>query len=433
MKRFITAVVYLMAVAVAGAQFTQPGFYRVHNVGSDRYICIKGTKYNKTSNPDAFWPCIKMLNDSAQISDAGSIVYIPEMGQTSLCAQGVSTFSLTGLFLEIDTATVREGGKPTYVAKTQYGTFPCIFRDYGNGLTAGFLEKPESRWWVEPVNAGSIDTSFLGIKPVNEAVADANGFYWATLCCDFTFVLPEEGGIVGAYTVKEITTGEDGLYYAQAVKVYGQGDTVPAATPVLLKCKAGYASGNKIIPAVPIANRTSMPIVNDLLMGNYFSNFINHAHLTSYDVTAEYIPDQATMATDDYLALGVDADGKLGFFPQAEGTYMDANSAWLAPALMAKEQGAMTAVYLAEVEDEEPGDPEEPVVILGDANGDGIVNIKDVTLLINYLMRENNDAEEPARFNAPSTVNAAALDVNEDGIVNIKDVTALINLLLAEA
>ena len=100
---------------------------------------------------------------------------------------------------------------------------------------------------------------------------------------------------------------------------------------------------------------------------------------------------------------------------------------------MAKEQGAMTAVYLAEVKDEEPGDPEEPVVILGDANGDGIVNIKDVTLLINYLMSENNDAEEPARFNAPSTVNAAALDVNEDGIVNIKDVTALINLLLASA
>ena len=436
MKRYIIAILGLVVAVIANAQFTEPGFYRVHNVGSDRYICIKGTKYNKTTRPDAFWPCIKMLNDSAQISDPGSIVYIPEMGETSLCAQGVSTYSLTGLWLKVDTATVWEGGKPTYVARTQYNNFPCIFRDYGNGLTAGSKEAPESRWWIEPVNAGSMDTSYLGLVPVNAAVAD-RGTYRATLCVDFAVLLPLDGGVEGAYTVNEVTLGEDGLYYAEPVKVYGQGEIVPASTPVLIKCKASYASGNKIVPVAPIANNTVMPITNDLLMGNYFSNFINHADLNNYEVTAEYIPEQATEATAEHLALGVNAEGKLGFFPQAEGTYMAANTAWLSTTLMEKEFDGVTAVYLVEPVEPEPQDPEEPEVYIGDVNGDGELNIKDATMLINYLLVQPNNDETPRNESAETeddevvlTVNVANADLNGDGQLTIKDVTMLLNMLL---
>ena len=437
MKRYIIAILGLVVAVIANAQFTEPGFYRVHNVGSDRYICIKGTKYNKTTRPDAFWPCIKMLNDSAQISDPGSIVYIPEMGETSLCAQGVSTYSLTGLWLKVDTATVWEGGKQTYVARTQYNNFPCIFRDYGNGLTAGSKEAPESRWWIEPVNAGSMDTSYLGLVPVNAAVAD-QGTYWATLCVDFAVLLPLDGGVEGAYTVNEVTLGEDGLYYAEPVKVYGQGEIVPASTPVLIKCKASYASGNKIVPVAPIANNTVMPITNDLLMGNYFSNFINHADLNNYDVTAEYIPEQATEATAEHLALGVNAEGKLGFFPQAEGSYMAANTAWLSTTLMEKEFDGVTAVYLVEPVEPEPQDPEEPEVYIGDVNGDGELNIKDATMLINYLLVQPNSDETPRNEPAETeddevvlTINVANSDVNGDGQLTIKDVTMLLNMLLS--
>jgi len=61
----------------------------------------------------------------------------------------------------------------------------------------------------------------------------------------------------------------------------------------------------------------------------------------------------------------------------------------------------------------------EPEFILGDVNDDGLVNIKDVTALINYLL--NGDE---------SLININAADVKDDDIVNIGDVTALINLLL---
>ena len=56
----------------------------------------------------------------------------------------------------------------------------------------------------------------------------------------------------------------------------------------------------------------------------------------------------------------------------------------------------------------------------GDVNGDGSVNIIDVTALINYLLG-----------GSASDINMTAADCNTDGSVNITDVTALINYLLS--
>ncbi len=63
---------------------------------------------------------------------------------------------------------------------------------------------------------------------------------------------------------------------------------------------------------------------------------------------------------------------------------------------------------------EYPGD-----VLLGDVNGDGIVTIKDVTTLIDYLLGGIND------------VNIGA-DFNQDGIISIGDVTLIIDFLLQQ-
>ena len=64
-------------------------------------------------------------------------------------------------------------------------------------------------------------------------------------------------------------------------------------------------------------------------------------------------------------------------------------------------------------------EPEEPEYELGDVNGDGAVNISDVTALINYLLTKD-----------PSTIVMEAADLNGDQNVNISDATALINRLL---
>lgn len=66
---------------------------------------------------------------------------------------------------------------------------------------------------------------------------------------------------------------------------------------------------------------------------------------------------------------------------------------------------------------------DKPVTVLGDVNCDGLVNISDITALINYL---SNGTKTPPfnKFNA---------DTNDDNTLNVTDATTLINMVLNAA
>ena len=53
----------------------------------------------------------------------------------------------------------------------------------------------------------------------------------------------------------------------------------------------------------------------------------------------------------------------------------------------------------------------------GDVNGDGRINVSDVSELINMIL-------------GLTPVNQELADINDDGRVNVSDVTALINIIL---
>ena len=61
-----------------------------------------------------------------------------------------------------------------------------------------------------------------------------------------------------------------------------------------------------------------------------------------------------------------------------------------------------------------------PAVIKGDVDGDGLVNISDVTALINYLLTDSGD------------INFANADADNSGTISISDVTTIINILLTQ-
>jgi len=53
--------------------------------------------------------------------------------------------------------------------------------------------------------------------------------------------------------------------------------------------------------------------------------------------------------------------------------------------------------------------------ILGDINGDSIVNVQDIILLVNNILNGNDDSSS---------------DINSDGIINILDIVQIINIIL---
>ncbi|MBO4821601.1 MAG: dockerin type I repeat-containing protein [Prevotella sp.] len=61
----------------------------------------------------------------------------------------------------------------------------------------------------------------------------------------------------------------------------------------------------------------------------------------------------------------------------------------------------------------------EPEPLIGDANGDGEVNITDVTVAVDYVLSNN-----------PELIVMKNADVNGDGEVNITDITGIVNIVL---
>ena len=56
--------------------------------------------------------------------------------------------------------------------------------------------------------------------------------------------------------------------------------------------------------------------------------------------------------------------------------------------------------------------------VKGDVNGDQMVSVTDVTLLVNIILGETDDYDE------------YAADLNGDGFISIADVTLLVNIIL---
>ncbi len=77
-------------------------------------------------------------------------------------------------------------------------------------------------------------------------------------------------------------------------------------------------------------------------------------------------------------------------------------------------------IALANVQDMYFSNEEAPSVLRGDVDNDGIVNIADVTALVDYVLTHN-----------VAGINIAAADCDQDGEVSIADITALVDYILA--
>lgn len=81
--------------------------------------------------------------------------------------------------------------------------------------------------------------------------------------------------------------------------------------------------------------------------------------------------------------------------------------------------GIYTDMYVNQASKRKLGEFDEPVGLLGDVNGDGAVNITDVTTLIDAVLNDNLD-----------NIIVENADLTGEGAINISDVTELISIVL---
>lgn len=396
MKTFKTILLAAMMLGIslpATADFNGTGYYRVKNEKYSRYI--------SAANDDGdFTTSIAMIsNPDSVIFDAGSVIhleYIDSLGGYDLRTQGLSTAEMSRiLFLQmfgvmqtvpviINHISDDANGVPLYNASITVtdesstddnNSITAYFQDQG-GLPGGFISNdfdiamtgndPTTRWYITPVDA--TDNYFTPAPDVDGNYVNDGTYNYATLYVDFPVLLPADAE---AYIV---TTDE-----TNCVKMAAAGELVPANTAMLLRWKVGTTLKlNAVVPTdeLPVV---TVPQGNQLFWcGTYFGK-------------------NSQVEPEGYYELAV-TDGKVGFTKQIE--EWKNNTVYM--------QGATALVW-----------PQE-AGILGDANGDGEVNVNDVTVTINFILEKN-----------PTEFVFANADVNGDGEVTVLDVTAIINLILS--
>lgn len=215
--------------------------------------------------------------------------------------------------------------KPNSDYRTANNMFTDLYFHDDNGNFALSSSQPADyddsyRWWVEPVN-------YFCVKPMNENIKDSQGYYWTTLTTAFPYTIPENSGVLGAYTVSTTSKKEDGNTYAQLTTLAKPGETVPAKTPVLLKLSSADAADNKLVPTGShVVGNSNKKVTKNLLSGIYLDS-------------------KEKNNTKNYRVLNISTKtGKIGFFMMNSSvTYMDGNKAFLD---FSQSSGAKGAVYI---------------------------------------------------------------------------------------
>ena len=378
---------------------------------------------------------IHMVND-ADCIDPASVIYAkkrntnPSNYEYNLIGQGTSLLTLTtgtynGTFvLEFTDRYISikkssgSGENTLYTAEIELKSSTSVIL-YGqpslgirylvdNNGTFAINESSSAqnaKWYIEPV-------THFNVKPEVEF----GGKYYTTLYVPFAFTL--SNNVEKAYAIKSIPA--NGNLEIEEVAV--NGGIVPAGTPVLLECSSNVATECQLIPSgSPLFTAPDVSVTTggapralgiettnysgtNIFKGNYYCNTDGNMVYTTNSGTSSFNANHYTTTTNPQkYVVGITDSGKLGFV-KASGTAMPANKAWL--------EYTGTAELVLPFE----------ATKIGDVNRDGLVDVSDVTALVDIILGKDPD----------NVFDHVAANVNNDNIIDVSDVTALIDIILGK-
>ena len=312
-----------------------------------------------------------------------------------MIAQGVSTYVLSGAKFRVE-----KGHDGAYWIFGNRNGFSAYIKDFsrdkrtieyiGNVISPTLAnrlkEEKESQWYLECIDEDNIDENYFGAMPDENCTK--NGKYYTNMYTAFPYKCIDG---VKAYIVDELN--ESGMPHLKLI----ENDIVPAYTAVVLECLGTTAESNRLIPlcedVAPIT--TNNLLKGEIWLDNNTSNQANYR--TAFDPSYMRILGDKGKFTINNLTDPV--SGKVLTYIANNTCYLDLSS---------EENPAEELDFTTKSD-----------VLKGDVDGNGLINMSDVTATINYIL------------NKPvSTFIFDNADVNEDRVINMSDVTGIINIIL---
>ncbi|MBQ8866710.1 MAG: InlB B-repeat-containing protein [Bacteroidaceae bacterium] len=288
MKRIFSTLFAVVLALHAVAQLSGDGYYRIKNVGSQRYLYVTDNKGSiNASSASADLGAVKLYRDfSNAVSDPATILYIKQSSSGyRFEAQGTDSHEIIGYDLLISAQS--DGTYKAYQQQSFLRMYLCDARveNTAEGVlsTKDMSSSPTyQKWDITPVTATG--SEYFGITPQ----LSYGGSHYATLYAAFPYTFASSG--MTAYYVSVIESGV-------AVIAPVSGNAVPEGMPVVVKMSSTDPANNKLNIA---ANSATVPSDNKLA-GVYFCNTSKaHSNVKAYDANTMRV-------------LGLTSTGKLGF------------------------------------------------------------------------------------------------------------------------
>lgn len=246
------------------------------------------------------------------------------------------------------------------------------------------------RWSFRILDKDHMNENYFGAKPSAESLK--NGKYYTTMYTSFPYECYDG---VKAYIIDKYL--ESGMLHLKEI----EGGIVPSRTPVLLECNSTNPKENRLIP---LLNEPAPISDTNLLKGEIWL-------------------DDESEDPSNYRTLFDPATMRV--FNHTTGTFSNVNNTDPTNNNITLKYIANNTCYLDISTIENPGDEitltkEEGFdKLLGDANGDKIVDVTDVMVTVNRILG-----------NTPSPFFRENADVDGNDIIDVTDVMLIVHIIL---
>ena len=316
-----------------------------------------------------------------------------------MIAQGVSTYDISSQKFRIEKYLDND-----YFLFGNHDGFTGYIKDNGGEKSTMELvgqvhnpsiwNRPDAskryRWAFHIIDEAHFDENYFGALP--SAGTQKDGKYYTTMYTAFPYECRDG---VKAYIVDKILP--DGRAHLLEV----EGDIVPSYTPVLLECNSTEAIGNRLMPLVdePLPVTTINLLRGEISLNDESGDSANYR--TTFDPTTMRVLSDGKAV----FANVNNSDPTNGNTPL---TFIANNTCYLDVSGLSSP--AAEIEFTKDIDDS---------VLLGDANGDGVVDVVDVMLCVNYVLHK-----ELKMFIFKNA------DVNTNGEVDVVDIMRIIDFIL---